>query len=213
MGSQNEHIIIDGNSTDQTLDIIKSYERDKENVKLIQLPPNGVYNALNYGIDVASKEWTLFLHSDDALAADLSNVQEILSSISTPVACFSIQISSEIGLRKYKTNSFNNEWLPPPHTGMIFKTRFLKQFKFDEKYKISADYKQILKIRKSDKNAFTELNTELVVMNAGGLSTNPRNLFRSMTEDYLIIKELDIRFALLKAVAKKLIKIKQYRFK
>ena len=117
---------------------------------------------------MASKEWTLFLHSDDALAADLSNVQEILSSISTPVACFSIQISSEIGLRKYKTNSFNNEWLPYTHR-TIFKTRFLKQFKFDEKYKISADYKQILKIRKSDKNAFTELNTELVVMNAGDL--------------------------------------------
>ena len=59
-----EYIIIDGGSKDNTLDIIKSYQ-SKINIKLVSEPDNGIYNAMNKGIKLASGEVVGILNSDD----------------------------------------------------------------------------------------------------------------------------------------------------
>jgi len=56
-----EHIVIDGKSTDGTLDVVKQYSQ----VKLISEPDSGIYDAMNKGIAASSGDWVYFLGSDD----------------------------------------------------------------------------------------------------------------------------------------------------
>ena len=58
-----EYIVVDGNSSDGTLDIIKKYESEIDN--WISEPDNGIADAMNKGIDLATGDYILFLHSDD----------------------------------------------------------------------------------------------------------------------------------------------------
>ena len=63
-----EYIIIDGGSTDGTLDIIKKYEHAID--YWISETDEGIYGAMNKGIQASSGEWIYFLGSDDYLVAD-----------------------------------------------------------------------------------------------------------------------------------------------
>ncbi|MDO8550052.1 MAG: glycosyltransferase, partial [Ignavibacteria bacterium] len=65
---QIEYVVIDGGSTDSTLDIIKKY--DKKISKWISEPDSGIYDALNKGIKLSTGDIIGFLHSDDIFAAD-----------------------------------------------------------------------------------------------------------------------------------------------
>ena len=58
-----EYIIVDGASTDNTVDIIKKYE--KYGIKWISEPDNGLYDALNKGFDMATGDYFQVLGSDD----------------------------------------------------------------------------------------------------------------------------------------------------
>lgn len=58
-----EHLIIDGQSTDRTLEIIKSF--DNPRIRLISEPDGGIYDAMNKGISIAHGEYLIFLNSGD----------------------------------------------------------------------------------------------------------------------------------------------------
>ena len=62
-----EYVIVDGMSTDGTLEIIREYERSF-GVKVISDKDSGLYNAMNKGIDLCSGDYILFLNSGDILA-------------------------------------------------------------------------------------------------------------------------------------------------
>ena len=69
-----EHIIIDGNSTDESVQIIRNYEQQlsSSSISLIWVsePDNGIYNAMNKGIRMASGDYIQILNSGDILASD-----------------------------------------------------------------------------------------------------------------------------------------------
>lgn len=60
-----EHLLVDGASTDGTLEIIKQYAEKYSHIKLISEKDDGIYDAMNKGIDLASGEWIYFLGCDD----------------------------------------------------------------------------------------------------------------------------------------------------
>jgi glycosyltransferase involved in cell wall biosynthesis len=75
-----EHIIVDGASTDETVEIIKSYHSD--HLRWISEPDQGIYDAMNKGISLARGDWLLFLGADDVLAdpdvlSDIFQQQEL----------------------------------------------------------------------------------------------------------------------------------------
>lgn len=77
-----EHVIIDGASSDGTVEIIKAYQRDQ--LSWISEPDQGIYDAMNKGVSLARGEWLLFLGADDVLAdptvlADIFQKRELAS--------------------------------------------------------------------------------------------------------------------------------------
>jgi glycosyltransferase involved in cell wall biosynthesis len=62
-----EHWIIDGASTDQTIGLIKELVAKYPHLKYISEPDQGIYHAMNKGIDLAKGEWIYFLGADDSL--------------------------------------------------------------------------------------------------------------------------------------------------
>jgi glycosyltransferase involved in cell wall biosynthesis len=78
-------IIIDGNSTDNTLQIIGECKMDPSKILVISEKDNGIYDAMNKGIKNSSGQWLYFLGSDDALVNStvLRTLQQIL--VSDPV--------------------------------------------------------------------------------------------------------------------------------
>ena len=74
-----EHIIVDGASTDGTKEIIETYAAKHPNVQWISEPDEGIYNAINKGIRLATGDVIGFLHSDDVLkSADSIDIYKIM---------------------------------------------------------------------------------------------------------------------------------------
>ena len=86
-----EHIIIDGGSTDKTINIVKKYSHIK---KIVSEPDKGIYDAMNKGIEIATGEIIGFLNSDDFYANDyvLSNVADIFIKQNHVDACYADMI-------------------------------------------------------------------------------------------------------------------------
>jgi len=82
-----EHVFIDGMSTDGTLDIIKKYQTEfPERVKFFQFAPGGISRAMNQGIEKASGEYLIHLHSDDSFfdGEVLNDVAKFLEANNNP---------------------------------------------------------------------------------------------------------------------------------
>ena len=142
-----EYIIIDGESTDGTLDVIKKYSNHIS--YWISEPDNGIYDAMNKGIDIASGDWIIFMN-----AGDWFYNKEIINGIFYNKIYSSDIIYGAVERRtKYKT--YIEKPLPISrishnmvfsHQSTFVKTHIMKKYKFeDKKYKIIADYAFFIK--------------------------------------------------------------------
>lgn len=166
-----EYIIIDGASTDGTINIINEY---KENIsKVISEPDHGIYNAMNKGLDLATGEYVCFINSDDYYIDNkvLSPVLSIIKSVSRERRDV---IYGDILLKD------NEEYLhkKAKHSKMLFNMSlchpavFISRdihYKFNEDNKISSDYELLLSLFSRKKN-FLYLSFPIAVMRLGGIS-------------------------------------------
>jgi len=84
-----EYIIVDGQSTDRTLDIIKKYKQQVN--KWISEPDSGIAAAMNKGIAMASGEFILFLHSDDYLLEE-NSIEKAINFMNSSEDIFAFNI-------------------------------------------------------------------------------------------------------------------------
>lgn len=124
-----EYIIIDGSSTDGTLDIIKKYEERID--YWVSERDAGIYDAMNKGIDVASGDGLIFLNAGDYF------VGEVLSKDVVAPCFLNVKYKNFFDkLVDVKIKSYKNG-LPNCHQGIVFKN---KKIKYDTSYKIASDY-------------------------------------------------------------------------
>lgn len=136
-----EYLVIDGCSRDNTMEIIGKYKADI--AKIVSEKDNGIYDAMNKGIDICSGEWCLFLNCGDYLySAD---------SIKKAVALFNIDADVVYGDTEYRFD-YGNDILKPKalgkvlegafccHQSAFFKTQTIRAYKYDLSYKIVADW-------------------------------------------------------------------------
>jgi glycosyltransferase involved in cell wall biosynthesis len=144
-------IIIDGDSSDGTLSYLE--KSDPLFVDWISEPDNGIYDAMNKGIDrCPSNSWVLFLNAGDQLAND--NVLQALSNLLTPSVDFvfgdvTMQYSNYNHL--YKAIPSEVVRMPSCHQGMLVRVELLKKLRFDVGYKVGADMDFYLRATKNRK--------------------------------------------------------------
>lgn len=146
-----EYIIVDGGSTDGTLDIVKKYE--KKIALWLSEPDHGIYDAMNKGLTHATGNYIYYLGADDCLLAPTSISQVVSFLQDNPevdVLCASVMmVDSVYRIEKVYSSNFSEadvlSGYNTPHQGMFVRREILQKHRFDTSYHIAADYKNFLK--------------------------------------------------------------------
>ncbi len=218
-----ELIIIDGCSSDRTINLIKSSNSKID--KFIIESDDGLYSALNKGINNATGDVIGFLHSDDCYTDStvLSNIMDIFlknDSIAAVYGNLDYVSSNNISriVRSWISEPFKYEFLKngwmPPHPALFVKRSWYEKIGcFDEKYKISSDYDSILKFFSNSKFTSIYVPKTFVKMRVGGASNNSiKSLFTKSTEDFQILRHNGFNFwnSIYALIFKIFSKIKQF---
>ena len=143
-----EYVVIDGGSTDGTIDIIKRYE-DKIDYWISE-SDNGIYDAMNKAIDIVTGKWVNFINSSDTLNKNAYiKIKDFLvkKSNKCDVVAFGYSIQNNNNLIDYKPN-LNKKWkMPSSHNSIIYKSNIIKECKFNLNFKYACDFEQINKIK------------------------------------------------------------------
>lgn len=175
-----EYIVIDGGSTDSTLQIISEYS-DKISI-LVSEPDNGIYDAMNKGLKVATGEIICFLNSDDEYINNgiLSRVVDLirLKSIDALYAdlIYVDRDNLDKATRYYTSKYFSPKVLcygiTPAHPTLFLKKNIYELYGyFDENYKIAGDFEFIARIFIGGKLNYYYLKEPIIKMQNGGIST------------------------------------------
>ncbi|MDR0872757.1 MAG: glycosyltransferase [Prevotellaceae bacterium] len=194
-----EYIVVDGNSQDNTLNMIKENEpKFNGKMKWISEPDNGIYDAMNKGIKLATGNIIGILNSDDILA-DETTIEQIVSLFEENKcdAVYGNLIYQSNGkpVRHWKSNKFRSKslhfgWMPPHPTLYCTKEVYDKLGIFDSAFRISADYDIILRIFKNKNLKSIYSPKTIVVMNQGGISNvSLKSKLLKSKEDYLVLKK------------------------
>lgn len=187
-----EYIIIDGGSTDGTVDIIKKYA-DKI-AYWVSESDEGIYHAMNKGIDIASGDYIYFLGSDDWLASDfvlvfmvdiliLEKVDVLVGNVFTVDEKYNIQYKSNVKFDEHDLNAAYRI----PHQGCFIDSKVIKQYKFDLSYKIAADYNLFLKLYFDKTKVFKYVDYAVAFYSNDGYSSKEDNFIALCNEDYSIM--------------------------
>lgn len=166
-----EYIIIDGGSTDGTIDIIKKYE-DRIDYWVSEAD-KGIYYAMNKGIEAASGEFIAFINADDWYEKDiLKNVKEIINEHENIDFFYGdlnfIKTDGEI--RIWKGNR-GKKGLSIPHPTVFIRTEILKKTPFNTNFKIVADAELTLRLFHANIKSFY-MNEVIANFRDGGVSSN-----------------------------------------
>ncbi|GIZ10039.1 MULTISPECIES: glycosyltransferase family 2 protein [Flavobacterium] len=193
-----EYIIIDGNSTDGTQKIIEKY-RDRLS-QYISEPDKGMYDAINKGLHLATGDVIGLMHSDDEFYDEkvISTIVKrfnfeknidgvygdgIYVSNDTEERLIRNRIGGAFSLQKIKAG-----WLPLHPTVYLKKTIIDQYGLYNLDFKIASDTEFLLRYLYKYKIKMSYINTYIVKMRMGGMSTNIKRVFEVLYEDYKIYK-------------------------
>lgn len=179
-----EYLIIDGGSTDETIDIVKSYESEfSGRLKWVSEKDQGIYDAMNKGIKMASGDVVGILNSDDYFTSDdiLQTVDNAFKSHEIDAIYGDIHFirdgNPQKCVRYYSSRMFRPFWLRfgfmPAHPSFYCKREvFEKAGLYSLDYKIGADYEMMVRLFKRHKIKSLYVNKDFVTMRTGGASNN-----------------------------------------
>jgi glycosyltransferase len=215
-----EHIIVDGNSTDSTLSIIKKYE--KNIAAYISEPDNGMYDAINKGIKLATGDVIGILNSDDMLVSE-DTIQNIVNafnennvdSVYGDLQYVDQQVTDRVFRvwkgKQYNRNLFKMGWMPGHPTFYIKKSLIDKFGGYENHYYTAADYEFMARYLYKYNVSSHYLPQLIVKMRTGGASNkNLNQRIRANRRDYLAMKSNAIPMPFLVSILKPLIKVHQF---
>lgn len=191
-----EHIIIDGGSTDGSAVLINEYkERNQKCNYAISEKDNGIYNAMNKGIDHAHGKYLLFLNSGDYLKENdiLTQVVPHLTGeglIYGNLLCAGDKINY---VEEYQEPPFTASYITSdkfylPHPGTFINARLFSGRRYDEKLRIAADWKFWIQCIIFDNCSLKHLPYIIAVFDTNGISNKKPDLGRE--ERRQILNEL-----------------------
>lgn len=178
-----EYIIIDGNSNDGTKDIITKYSSQ---IKFISEPDNGIYNAMNKGIRLATGTYLIFMNSGDVFT-DETTISKVVSFIKKDICNLPYMIYGNY--REYSSGNFSpiiparsykKIWYGAfaSHQSTFYNRTFLvkNSLNYDETYKIAADYKLNLEVVKYSKDNILKVPICISDFDKNGISSTNQSL-------------------------------------
>ncbi|GAB6045598.1 glycosyltransferase family 2 protein [Caminibacter profundus] len=189
-----EYIIIDGNSNDGTIDIIKSYGNKID--KFISEKDNGIYDAMNKGIKLASGDIVGILNSDDFYVDNrvIEKVVEVfknknVDSVYGDLVYVDKDNTNRIvrywKSRGYQEGLFKKGWHPAHPTFFVKKEIYDQYGLFNLDFKIAADYEIMLRFLEKYKITSSYISEVLVKMRLGGESNRSiKNIIKANIECY-----------------------------
>jgi len=174
-----EYIIVDGGSTDGTDSIVKSYG-DKIS-RFVCEPDNGIYDAMNKGVRLASGDAVGILNSDDFYAGEsvLSKVAEAFEASGADAVYGDLVYVDEVDTDKvvrrwhsgeYTQNAFRWGWHPPHPSFFVRREVYDRLGLFRDELRISADYELMLRFLHINGIKAAYIPEVLVKMRTGGAS-------------------------------------------
>ena len=185
-----EYVIIDGDSNDGTVSIINKYSNKLS--CLISEPDNGIYDAMNKGVEKASGQWIHFLNSGDTYCNPnvlldvfgLTSGNEVLKGEDSDLIYGDIVLKYPFGMVRMDCNPGNNDHSLVRHPCCFIRTSVMKKYKYDTQYKISADT-CFFSTCKNNNHRFKYIPLCITVFDSfSGLSS--KNKLNSYVEDMLI---------------------------
>ena len=192
-----EYIIVDGESSDKTLDIAKEHKRRNSGLKkfeIISEPDNGLYDAMNKGLQNATGDYVLFLNAGDVLKNEniIAEIAQIAEKNMTPDIIY-----GETDLIDEQGNVFAERRLKTPeklnwksfkmgmlvcHQAFIAKKNIAPEF--DEQFRFSGDFDWCIRCMK---NATAIVNSKIRMVNYQYEGTTTANRKASLKERYMIM--------------------------
>ena len=169
--SDYEYIVMDGGSTDGTIDILSQYKH--KFAYLVSEPDYGIYDAMNKAIDRANSEWIIFMNAGDSFTNNhvLSDVFSVNHEEADVIYGDSVGLYSwgcaHLNARFFSDNDIN---LPFCHQSTLVRTKWMKKYKFDLKYKVAADYNFFHRLYIEGKS-FEYINIPIAKFDMGGFSS------------------------------------------
>jgi glycosyltransferase involved in cell wall biosynthesis len=176
-----EHIVIDGGSTDDTLDILGRYKNHLAYV--VSEPDNGIYDAMNKGLARATGDVVCFLNADDQYASE-----NVLSMVANQMRAGQLDaLLGDVGffhasnptrqVRRYRSDRFTPErlawgWMPAHPALFLTRSVIDRVGLFNTTYKIAGDYEFVIRAFYGHALRYVHVPKVLVRMQTGGVSTD-----------------------------------------
>ncbi len=173
-----EHLIVDGLSKDNTIEIVKQFSHI---TKWISEKDEGLYDALNKGIRMATGDVIGLIHSDDFLASDdaISKIAKAFQENNVDSIIGDISFVNPDNLKKIVRHYSSKTWTPskfakgymPAHPAFYCKKELFEKYGlYKLHYKIAADYELLIRFLYTHKVSYKYIQETIVMMRTGGTS-------------------------------------------
>jgi glycosyltransferase involved in cell wall biosynthesis len=214
-----EYILIDGFSTDSTMNIVTKYHKDIDIVKSEK--DNGIYDAINKGILLATGQIIGLLNADDELfdfnvitkvAKVFNNTPNLESVIGDIVfQSDSNKIIRKYSARRWSVNLFSWGFMPPHPSFYCKRENFIKYGLYNTSFKIAADFDLLIRFLKINKISFNYIPLTIVKMKLGGVSTKGFSSFITINKEiYQVCKLNGLKTNYFKLLSKYFVKIFEF---
>ena len=217
-----EYIIVDGASTDGSVEVIRdAIEGHEDKVKFISEPDHGMYEAINKGIRMATGDYIGLVHSDDFLYSShtISDIAKRLKETRADFlygdGLFVNPENTDKVVRKwiggtYRLWKVRHGWLPLHPTCYIRRDVMEKLGGYDESYMIAADTDLLVRYLLDNHVKTDYLKKYIVRMRMGGMSTDNSRRAKMWKEDIRVYSSHGFKHVTLTKIEKMLWKVPQF---
>ena len=218
-----EYIIVDGNSNDRTQDIVESFGSKID--YFVSENDDGLYDAMNKGINISTGEIVGFINSDDFLSHKsiisnivghfkLTNAQIVYADTQHIKRDHSNKVTRYWKAGDFSESKYRKGWMPPHSSTYIKKSVYDAYGNFRNDLKIAADYELLLRFIIKHKIKPFYLPEVATLMRVGGISNGSiKNRLKSLYEVYRSWELNNLKVSPLIIIFKPLSKISQFIFK
>lgn len=210
-----EHIVVDGRSTDNTLEVLAA--EGQHVAKLVSEEDKGIYDAMNKGVALASGEVVGFINADDFYASTIV-LADVAAAFEKSGAdscygnlCYVSQTDPARTVRYWRSKdfvpgSFEAGWCPPHPTFFVRRSVYERLGGFDLSFKIAADFELMARYLEAARITSYYIPEVLVKMRLGGTTNRSlSNIFKQNAEIRRALSKIGRRSSLVSFILNKLV--------